>query len=179
MLLCLPNGPEALTAFLSVAAVSTVLPVAPEEPEAVIQDLFERLPISAVLYDAQRPGVFANYQKNNDLQRLPVDISEQKSAGIWSFASGITKTFRAESTTTSDAAVLIRTAGSVSKSKVVAWSQNSILRSSETAADWMKLNASDRSLCLMPISHLHSVVRSCLPGLMKGGSVVCAPGFDR
>lgn len=178
-IMCLPNGPEALTTFLSVASVSAVIPASPEEPEAVIYDLMDQLPISSVLYDEKHPGVFSKFPERAGLQRIPLRISSSDPAGVWEFSSLVHQAIPAEPTQVTDAAVLVRTAGSTDKPKVVAWSQNSVLCSAEKAADWMGLNEADRSLCVMPFSHLHSVVRSSLPGLLKGGSIVCAPGFDR
>ena len=62
--------------------------------------------------------------------------------------------------------------------KIVAITHASLWRSIEGSRIWFGLTEQDRSFCVMPIAHLHSVIRCTLPLLACGGAVVCAPGFD-
>ena len=51
-------------------------------------------------------------------------------------------------------------------------------RAATEFGSWIGFGSEDRALCMMPMVHLHSVVRSSLPVLMAGGEVVWAPGFN-
>lgn len=177
--IALPNGPEALIAILAVASVAVAMPFDPKEPAEGIAKLMERVPMAAALYDGSRQSTLRQLAETSDMLQLPVTC-DPKASVSWQFADPLPEAPRpAAPTDVSDAAILIRTSGTTAEPKIVAWSQASILLSCDACADWMGLGSSDRSLCVMPFSHLHSVVRSTLPGLLRGGSVVCAPGFDR
>lgn len=177
---CLPDGPEALTALLVLSSITTVLPVSPEEPKASLKELINRVPFTAIFFDAKHSDVFENLTDYYALTGIPFFIDSKKAAGAWEFVTPPSPaTAPSCKTDTCDAAILVRSAGSTAEPKIIAWSQTSIIYSAKTIANWMELTTQDRSLCMMPFSHLHSLVRSTLPGLLSGGSVVCAPGFDR
>lgn len=177
ILLALPDGPENLTAFLSIASVAIVVPIDPDESGPVIQSLVRDLPVKAAVIDERRRNSW--HELGLDVPTIPILTSPTEPAGWWRFPKVEFACETAPPSEVADAAVLVRTAGTTAKPKIVAWSQSSLLVSSDTMADWMGLNHQDRSLCVMPFSHLHSVVRSTLPCLLRGGSVFCAPGFDR
>ena len=180
VLVSLADGPEALTAILGVASVATALPLSPEEPAEGIEHLLEQVPITAVIFDGRRHTVLESVAHKVGLRQLPITIDPASPAGCWQFAEPLPpEEMPATAGHVADAAILVQTAGSTAEPKIVAWSQISLLLSADVAADWMELTAADRSLCVMPFSHLHSVVRSTLPGLLRGGSAFCAPGFDR
>ena len=181
VIISLNNGPEALSAILSVASVAIALPVNPQEPVKTLERLLERVPVKAVIYEDNRQNIWKTLAKTHGLTQLPIKIAPQTPAGCWQFAD-IEKTSQTQEVVGSladDTGILVRTSGTTAEAKIVAWSQASFLLSVGVAAKWMGLTSSDRSLCVMPFSHLHSLLRSCLPGLLEGGSVVCCPGFDR
>ena len=180
VLVCLPDGPDIFTAILSVASRAIALPIAPEDPVGRVNELIDILSVSAILFDQQHPGVVGRLKRKPTLKYLPISSHQDAKAGIWDFCEPLALTDKpAEVTHSADAAILVQTAGTTALPKLVAWSQASLLYSCDKFADWMGLTEADRSLCVMPFSHLHSVVRSTLPGLLQGGSAFCAPGFDR
>jgi len=180
VMIALPNGPEALTAILSVAAVAVALPTSVDDPLAEAERVLSLIPIRAVLFDADRPGVFAEFCAHHDLEALPVRIDPSAPAGQFQLPK-TTRSHHAkmQATRPEDAAVLAKTAGTTAEPRLIAWSQTSLYRSADVAAGWMGLDDEDRSLCVMPFASLHSLVRSCMPGLLRGGSAICAPGFDK
>jgi acyl-CoA synthetase (AMP-forming)/AMP-acid ligase II/thioesterase domain-containing protein/acyl carrier protein len=175
----LPNGPAALTALLGVAAVAVALPLAPEEPAAAVAPLLTRVPVQALLVEEGNRGgpveaaeaaglpVFELARPGPDVPAGTLRLLAQRPAAQPAAPSQV-----------ADAAIIVRTAGTTREAKLVAWSQASLHLSSEALAGWLGLGPQDRSLCVMPFAHLHSMVRSCLPVLLRGGAVVCAPGFD-
>ncbi|EAM50818.1 similar to Acyl-CoA synthetases (AMP-forming)/AMP-acid ligases II [Crocosphaera watsonii WH 8501] len=149
--------------------------------QAALERLLERVPVKAVIYEDNRQNIWKTLAKTHGLTQLPIKIAPQTPAGCWQFAD-IEKTSQTQEVVGSladDTGILVRTSGTTAEAKIVAWSQASFLLSVGVAAKWMGLTSSDRSLCVMPFSYLHSLLRSCLPGLLEGGSVVCCPGFDR
>lgn len=180
VLISLANGPEALTAILAVASVAVAFPIAPEEPTESIERLLKQVSVKAVLFDASRPFTAQSVAEKKGWIQLPIAIDPSGTAGVFTLdRTPPTDCVQAEVSRIDDAAILVKTAGTTSEPKIIAWSQASLYLSANTAAKWMDVNASDRSLCMMPFSHLHSVVRSTMPGLLYGGAVICCPGFDR
>ena len=180
VIVSLADGPEALTAILGVASVATVLPLSPEEPEESLEHLLGQVPPAAVIYDCRRHSALERVAQTLGLRQLPITIDPDSPSGCWQFAEPLaTAKVPATASRVADAAILFRTAGTTAEPKIVALSQASVLLSADVFADWMELTEADRSLCIMPFSHLHSLVRSTLPGLLCGGTVFCAPGFDR
>jgi len=176
----LHNGPEALTAILAVASVAVAFPVGPEEPIESVERLLNQVPVKAVLYDDRRASSLKTIGSRHGLLSISVEVAQGRPAGLFSMTCPeVPRSERAHPTKINDASVLVKTAGTTSEPKIVAWSQASLYLSASCAAEWMGLTDQDRSLCVMPFSHLHSVVRSTMPGLLRGGSVVCCPGVDR
>ena len=180
VVIALPNGPEFLSAILAVASVAVALPIALEEPDEAIEQLLKLVSVKAMLFDAARQSALRAVAERRGSIQLPISIDGKEPAGVFHLPSAVTDSgARATATLPDDAAILAKTAGTTAEPKLVAWSQASIFLSVDAAATWMGLGPEDRSLCMMPFAHLHSVVRSTMPGLLRGGSAVCGPGFDR
>ncbi|MCP5433743.1 MAG: AMP-binding protein [Alphaproteobacteria bacterium] len=176
VVLALPDGPEAFAALLAVASVATAFPVAPMEGEAFYSRLLGELDIRAVLMgdrpDAALTGLAA--ERGWSL----IKAHGQGRAGEFRLEAerpGAPRTDAAP--VAEDDALLVATAGSTGTPKIVALSQASLLRNAAAFAAWNRFTPRERSLCVMPIAHLHSIIRSSLPILLAGGEVVWAPGF--
>jgi acyl-CoA synthetase (AMP-forming)/AMP-acid ligase II/tetratricopeptide (TPR) repeat protein/acyl carrier protein len=175
----LPNGPLALSAILSVAAVAVALPVGIEEPTQALSAVVQQSNAAAILFDRRHAAKAEALCAKHDLVALAIGSTTDSAPGKFSLDVVNRRLLPADPSRPDDAAMLARTAGTGKEARVVAWSQLSLYRSAAVFADWAELNAGDRSLCLMPFAHMHSMVRSCLPVLIHGGAIVCAPGFDR
>jgi acyl-CoA synthetase (AMP-forming)/AMP-acid ligase II/tetratricopeptide (TPR) repeat protein len=180
VLVAVPDGPEALVSILGAASVAAAFPVGAHENPDRLARLFDDIDIRAVLcgdrnYEALRQMA----SRHGQAVVGRVQIKPDAPAGIFDLDIEV----RAGATRTppeaQDPAILIATAGTTSASKIVSSSQESIFASIAHCADWLRLTSADRSLCIMPFAHLHSLVRSTLPVLFKGGEVVSSPGFDR
>jgi len=178
VLVMLNNGPEALTTILSVMATAIAFPISPEEPYDAVLNLIEYLPIKALVYDSSYPGYVSQLIALKQMTAISIEINSVLPAGRFEIPN-LPEKKRAEAVHIDDAAILTQTAGTSSKRRIIAGSQASLFRAIDSAAEWMDLTERDRSLCVMPFSHLHSLWRSCGPSLLRGGSVVCCPGFDK
>ena len=175
VMIALPDGPLALWAFLAVARVATAFPVpAQDQPEHYAR-LLQRSGARAILME-DRPGsplTSMAAAQGLTLIRLVsgepcfLDVVRAAPAG------------KSELPADDDVATITLTSGTTMQPKLVASSHLSLHTSIRHFADWMGLTETDRALCVMPIAHLHSLVRTTLPVLLQGGEVVWAPGFDR
>ena len=127
VLLALPDGPMALTAFLSVAWTATAFPVAAQEQPEEYDRILDEIEVRAVMMTA-RPNAPLT-QRANERGITLIRVSPQQGAPEGTFD--------------------------------------------------MEASADDRALCMMPIAHMHSLVRSSLPVLFSGGEAIWARGFDR
>lgn len=179
VMVVLPNGPLALSAILSVAAVAVALPVGIEEPKQALSALLRQSGASAILFDRRHAAKAQALCAEHGLMPVAIDGAGEGKAGKFSLTEAPGELPSAQPTRPDDASILARTAGTGRAARLVAWSQVSLYRSVDAFADWAGLGEADRSLCVMPFAHMHSVVRSCLPVLQRGGTAICAPGFDR
>ncbi|MAC77881.1 MAG: hypothetical protein CML66_07430 [Rhodobacteraceae bacterium] len=172
----LGNGPDALVAWLGAASVSTVCAIGGEEPDLRILELLDMFPVAAVMVHRDRTSRLRRLAQAHGLPRLIVGTGQEPQS--WQIEPGPTTPIPAEPTRAGDGAVIAMTSGTTGMPKAVAWSQESVMLSARALADWMTLGAGDRSLCVMPLSHLHALVRSLLPVMIAGGTAICAPGLD-
>jgi acyl-CoA synthetase (AMP-forming)/AMP-acid ligase II/thioesterase domain-containing protein/acyl carrier protein len=175
VMIALPDGPPALWAFLAVARVATAFPVpAQDQPEHYAR-LLQRSGAKAVLME-DRPGspltALAAAQGLTLIRLLP-------GAPCVLDAVRPAPARKAEAPADDDIATITLTSGTTAQPKLVASTHLSLHTSIRHVADWMDLGEIDRALCVMPIAHLHSLVRTTLPVLLQGGEAVWAPGFDR
>lgn len=178
VLVMLPNGPEALTVLLSVLSTAIAIPLGTDEPLESIERLINELPVKAVVFDQRYPSLPMKVCQNEFL--IPISLKASSSSEyLYDISGPESQGERGSRSQLTDAAVIGRTSGTSSVPKLVAWSQASLFKSAETVAEWMELEDTDRSLCLMPFITLHTLVRSCLPILLRGGCVVCPPGFNK
>ena len=73
---------------------------------------------------------------------------------------------------------MLHTSGTTSRPKIVPLRQRNLAASAANIAASLQLSASDRSLTVMPLFHIHGIMAGLLAPLSVGGSVVCTPGFD-
>lgn len=181
VMLSLASRPDALAAILAVASVAVAFPVGMDEPEASIERLIGQVKPKAMLFEHGRQSALLHAGARRGLMQLAIERDINGRSGSFRLDARAAEPGQAmaEATHIDDAAILFKTSGTTAEPKIVALSQASLYVSAWAAADWMGLNESDRSLCVMPFNHLHSLVRSSMPGLLRGGSVVCAPGFDK
>jgi len=77
-----------------------------------------------------------------------------------------------------DVSILLHTSGTTRHPKCVPIRHRNLAASAANIVHACALTPEDRSLCVMPLFHIHGIVASLLAPLAGGGSVVCPPGFD-
>jgi oxalate---CoA ligase len=178
-LLSLPDGPMALATFLTVASIATVLPVAPhEQPDEYVR-ILDEIPVRAVVMEDRPHAPLTRLADERGLTLLRAMVRPGAPAATFALEVVRPAAPRPErAPTADDDALYVLTSGTTATPKIVAVSHRSLWRSMEGSLGAFRLSEDDRSLCLMPIVHLHSLIRCSLPVLATGGSVVWTPGFD-
>ncbi|MHB8647755.1 MAG: acyl--CoA ligase [Thermomicrobiales bacterium] len=77
-----------------------------------------------------------------------------------------------------DIAMILHTSGTTSRPKRVPIRHRNLAASAHNIAGTYALSDADRSLCVMPLFHIHALVASMLATFASGGTVICPPGFN-
>jgi len=161
--LALPNGPDAVVAFLAAAAVGTAAPLNPgykfEEFCFFLEDTRARLLMVP-------PGEGAEARRAAGQTGIPV-IEPSMAAG-----GGIPQP------APDDVALVLHTSGSTGRPKRVPLRHRNLAASIRTIARTYALTPADVSLCLMPLFHVHGLMASTMATLLAGGAVVIPPRFN-
>lgn len=165
--LALPNGLDAIVAFLAAADAGTAAPLNPgykfEEFCFYLVDTQARLLMvpQADAPDARRAAEQAG---------IPVVTPE-----IWSDGPAIDP---APHPSPDDIALVLHTSGSTGRPKRVPLRHRNLAASARTIAATYALGPDDVSLCLMPLFHVHGLMASTMATLLTGGTVVVPARFN-
>lgn len=176
--LVLPNGPEMALAFLAVASCATVAPLNPayQTPEFdfYLSDLAARILI--VPSASSSPAIAVAQARGMQVIELSPVVGAE--AGIFQLhGEKSTATDHIPVAQPDDIALILHTSGTTSRAKIVPLTHTHLCTSAQHVKSTLHLCASDRSLSVMPLFHVHGLVASLLASLMAGASVVCTPGF--
>jgi acyl-CoA synthetase (AMP-forming)/AMP-acid ligase II len=170
--MALPNGLDAIVAFLAAAAAGTAAPLNPgykfEEFCFYLADTRARL---LIVPEGHAAGG-AESAEGAEARRA----AEQ--AGIPVFTPGISGGAGAPPPGPDDTALVLHTSGSTGRPKRVPLLHRNLAASTRNIADTYALSPGDRSLCLMPLFHVHGLMASTMATLLTGGTVVVPPRFN-
>ena len=177
--LMLANGPEAASAFLSVACAATCAPLNPayrqEEFEFYLTDLRARALIaaggedSAAVAAADKLGIpilFLKTEAAKPAGWFALEGADQPGADHGGLASP------------DDVALVLHTSGTTARPKIVPLTHANLCASAGNIAETLRLEPHDRCLNVMPLFHIHGLVGAMLSSLAAGASLVCTPGFN-
>ncbi|MEX2300127.1 MAG: acyl--CoA ligase [Bryobacterales bacterium] len=175
----LPNGPEAVTAFVAVSSAATCAPLnpayRPDEFDFYLSDLNAKALIVARGSDspaveiARRRGV------------MLIEMAAAEVAGDFELAGparASDQPVEDELAESSDIALVLHTSGTTSRPKIVPLTHANVTASARNISRALALTPNDRCLNVMPPFHIHGLMAAVLATLEAGASVVCTPGFD-
>jgi amino acid adenylation domain-containing protein len=172
-----PDGPELAAAFLGVAAAAACAPLNPRytEPEIdfALGDLDVKLLLVAQGLDTPARGVAAR-------RGIPVaDLValDGEAAGRLRLSVAVAPSAPVAPPRADDVALVLHTSGTTARPKTVPLSHANLTASAAAIAATLRLSPADRSLCVMPLFHIHGLVGVLLASLSVGASVWCAEGF--
>ncbi|GAC1417022.1 MAG: acyl--CoA ligase [Candidatus Velthaea sp.] len=172
----LVNNPEIVAAFFGAAGVrATFAPLNSAYTEDEFTFYLEDIgPVVLVLAPGTVPAARAAAARLN----IPVIDLAMDASGVPSF-DGVPLTARHDRTPgDDDVALFLHTSGTTSRPKGVPLTHANLATSADNIGRWYRLNASDVSLCVMPLFHVHGLVFSTLSILAAGGSVIVPEKFS-
>ena len=186
------NGPQAVTAFLAIAAVATVAPLNPayrrEELEFDLTDLRIRAVVVEVALDtpaaevAQALGIPVFELTHEDapagtIRLRPRDPGSDRFPITLDVAAGADPTDKIDGPSADDIALVLHTSGTTARPKIVPLTHGRLVASARTISAALELTEADRCLNVMPLFHIHGLVAAVLATIASGGSIVATPGF--
>ena len=178
----LPDGPEMTTAFLSVIACTTFVPLNPAYREQEFDISFSEMKIKSVILEAGKdsPARLVAGKKNIPIIELIPHADDE--SGLFHLESHETVETHAEKSDFAkpdDIALLLQTSGTTSRAKIVPLTVSNIFSSAHYIVASLQLRHTDRCLNIMPMFHIAGLVSPVLASLIAGSSVICTSGFSR
>ncbi|WP_322511926.1 acyl--CoA ligase [Chloroflexus sp.] len=174
--IALGNGPAMAIAFLAAATAATAAPLNPKYRRDEFAFYYEDTNARALIVApgegeearaALRPGMLLIEAALDDDGRLTLSAAGE--------AGPPRRDGMAEA---DDVAMILHTSGTTSRPKRVPIRHRNLVASTANIIATYRLSSADRSLCVMPLFHIHGIVASLLSQLAAGGAVICPPGFD-
>jgi len=172
----LPNGIEAVVAFLSAATAATAAPLNPnyklEEFRYYLADTGAR----ALVVPAEA-GECARQAASQGT--LLIESRTDAGGHVQFFTSARVRALgELDPPSAEDVALVLHTSGTTSRPKRVPLRHCNLVASARNVARSYALTPSDVSMCVMPLFHVHGLVGSVLSSLLAGAAVVVPPGFN-
>ncbi len=183
-----PNGPEAATAFLSLAQQCVFAPISTSLTEKQVQ--FELEDLGAVALVLQRGE--ANSTENAKLKacaeslgvRVIELIPDASVCGLFTLEEVTTNKENHQPITGDDnkptrdhVALVLHTSGTTRKPKTVPLTHGNLTSGSLTISRTIKLTPEDTCINIMPLFHIHGLSVNILGTILAGASVLCTPGL--
>lgn len=170
------NGPDLVLSLLAASVCGTAVPLNPKYRAQEFSFYYRDGNVKGLIAaPGTVPDAFAAAPPGTVLVHAVADRSDVlrfESAGPGRSGRGL------QSPGPDDVAILLHTSGTTRRPKCVPIRHRNMAASAANIVHACALTPDDRSLCVMPLFHIHGIVASLLAPLASGGSVVCPPGFD-
>jgi acyl-CoA synthetase (AMP-forming)/AMP-acid ligase II/thioesterase domain-containing protein len=177
--LLVENGPEAASAFLSIAQAAAVAPLNPayraQELAFYLQDVDAQALVVSATLDTPAREVAAT----QGIQVLDLHVDPATPAGSFALEGGRLGLPYEPGPDPDSVALLLHTSGTTSRPKLVPLTHRNLTTSAANIAAGLRLGPDDRCLNVMPLFHIHGLVAALLASLHSGASVACCPGFHQ
>ncbi len=175
----MPDGPETVVLQLAVMSAAVCAPLNPAFNEQEFDFFLRDLQVSAVIVPWNTPSAARAAARQLGLVTLEARVNPAAPAGSVELSGpfrGAPVPAPASGPGPGDLAVLMHTAGTTSRAKIVALTHNNFYAAVRNVAATLRLGPADRCLSVMPQFHISGLC-SWMYALGSGGSVVCAPAF--
>jgi acyl-CoA synthetase (AMP-forming)/AMP-acid ligase II len=172
----LPNGIEAVVAFLSAATAATAAPLNPNYKLEEFQYYLADTGAKALIVPAEG-GEYARQAAPQGT--LLIESRIDAGGRVQFFTSAhVRSSGELDPSSGQDVALVLHTSGTTSRPKRVPLTHSNLLASTRNVASSYALTSADVSMCVMPLFHVHGLVGSVLSSLLVGATVVVPPGFN-
>jgi len=172
----LPNGIEAVVAFLAAATAGTAAPLNPGYKQEEFQFYLQDTNARALIVPAEGGNSARRAAAPGTLlieSRLDPDGSVRFDGTAPASARG-----ELDPASAQDVALVLHTSGTTSRPKRVPLRHSNLLVSMRNIAAAYALSPKDVAMCVMPLFHVHGLVGSALSSLLAGSTVLVPPGFN-
>ncbi|HLJ88845.1 MAG TPA: AMP-binding protein, partial [Candidatus Angelobacter sp.] len=176
----LPNGPEAATCCLAVAAGAIAAPLNPSFTAAEFEFYLQDLKPKAVIVESSRHSPVLEVARRMGLRVLHLSALQSDPAGLFDLESEgeIGQSGQGTFGKPENVALLLHTSGSTSRPKSVPLTHANLCISAANIVESLDLQGEDKCLNIMPLFHIHGLVGAVLSSLTAGGTVVCTQGLN-
>ncbi len=170
------NGPDLVIALMAAATCGVAVPLNPKYRESDFSFYYEDANIKGIIAVPDTvPEAFAAAPSGTVIVHAVTDESDK--LRFESEDSEVTGE-SLKIPLPHDVTILLHTSGTTKRPKSVPIRHRNMAASAANIVNAYGLTADDRSLCVMPLFHIHGIVASLLGPLSAGGSVIVPPGFD-
>ena len=173
----MPNGPEMAALFIGIATCAIAAPLNPAYREDEFDFYLGDINARAIIVPEGVPSPARAVAARRGILVVELASEQDGPAGSFTF---LIPPFKAEDPSPSPehVALVLHTSGTTSRPKIVPLSHGNLLASANNISNTLALTATDRSLVIMPLFHIHGLVGALLSSINAGASVFCAPPFD-
>jgi len=170
----LGNRPEMIVAFWAFSRQCCFAPVNRKGFSRETVFTLHDLPAKAVVV---RPEDKAHFLEA--IIEVPIIecILDSETTGLF-YLKGIECPVEPQLATRESVAVVLQTAGTTRKPKLVPLTHQNLILTGKTLAEMLDLTPEDRALNLVPLHHISGISNSMIAPVLSHSSVVCAPTFD-
>jgi oxalate---CoA ligase len=177
--LLVENGPEAASAFLSIAQAAAVAPLNPAYRAQELAFYLEDIHAQAIVVSATLDTTARDVARARGIRVLDLHVDLSAAAGVFTL-DGVRSDAPIEPGPDPDSvALMLHTSGTTSRPKLVPLTHRRLRVSADNVSRTLQLTPADRCLNVMPLFHIHGLVAALLASLHSGASVACCPGFHQ
>ncbi len=173
------NGPEAATAFLSIASAAVAAPLNPAYRARELAFYLEDIGARGVIVSETLDTPVREVAAARGIQVIELRVDPFNPAGIFTLDGVESGTPLETKPDPGEVALVLHTSGTTSRPKLVPLTHRQLSVSAQNVVLSLRLVPSDRCLNVMPLFHVHGLVTALLASLHAGASVVCSPGFHQ
>ena len=175
--LAFPNGLEMIVAFLAASTIATAAPLNPAYTRDEFKFYLEDTTARGLI--VPRDGADEARAAAREINVAVIDCALDEKGRLQLSSQEALKGASADDVKgREDIALILHTSGTTSRPKRVPLAHQNLITSARNVAHTYQLAATDVSLCVMPLFHVHGLVASTLATFATGGTVVVPPKFN-
>ncbi len=175
--IAMPNGPEMVISFLATTLCGIAAPLNPKYKQEEFGFYYEDTNAAALI--VLEAGIEAAVAAATpEMQIIRARVNPDGTLALSQIAGPERVAKPVVLAATDDVAMILHTSGTTSRPKRVPIRHRNLVASAQNLISAYGLSPTDRTLCLMPLFHIHGLVGCLLATLASGGSLVCPSGFN-
>ncbi|MGB3612157.1 MAG: acyl--CoA ligase [Elainellaceae cyanobacterium] len=176
--IAIPNGPEMVVTYLAAATCGTAAPLNPKYKQDEFAFYYESTGAIALIMLGDGIEAAKSAAAAIDMTLIQATAQPDGTLALEHVGGKARAPRPQELAEVEDIAMILHTSGTTSRPKRVPIRHRNLAASARNIIGTYSLSDQDRSLCVMPLFHVHGIVASMLSTLISGGTVICPAGFN-